>query len=60
MKIYAQDKTHPNYTGVPRQSRITGQFSEDLARARVNDRIPVSAYIMGAVGALMIGLACFL
>ena len=58
--VYAQDKNHQNYTGVPRQARITGKFSEDIEAAKAADRIPASAYIMGALGVLMIVLACFL
>lgn len=58
--IYAQDKSHPNNTGViPRQARITGQFKEDLEAQKAADRISVSAYIMGVVGLLMIVMACF-
>lgn len=56
-KIYYQERNHPNWTGrVPRQSRITGQWSEN----RKPDRIPKRAYLGAVLFVAMFWLANFL
>jgi hypothetical protein len=56
-KIYYQERNHPNWTGrVPRQSRITGQWSEN----RKADRIPKSAWFGATIIVLTFILANFI
>lgn len=56
-KIYYQERNHPNWSGrVPRQSRITGTWSE----MRKADRIPPSAYVCGALAIVVLWLANWL
>jgi hypothetical protein len=56
-KIYYQERNHPNWTGrVPRQSRITGQWSEN----RKVDRIPKSAWFGTTIIVLTFILANFI
>lgn len=54
---YSVDRSTSNWTGrVPRQSRITGQWSEN----RKPDRIPKVAYVGAALFVAMFWLANFL
>lgn len=56
-KIYYQERNHPNWTGrVPRQSRITGEWSYTKRK----DRIPLSAYPVGILAIAVIWLATWL
>ena len=56
--IYKQDRGHQNFTGrVPRQSRVTGEWSTYRVRQR---RIPKSAYVGAALFVALLWLANFL
>jgi len=56
--IYKQERNHQNWTGrVPRQSRITGQWSRDLSKQR---RIPTSGYVCAVLAVMAFWLANFL
>ena len=56
--FYKQERHHSNWTGrVPRQSRITGEWSTYRVRQR---RIPKSAYVGAALFVALICLANFL
>ena len=56
--FYKQDRGHQNWSGrVPRQSRITGEWSTYRVRQR---RIPKSAYVGAALFVALICLANFL
>lgn len=49
-KIYYQERNHPNWTGrVPRQSRITGEWSRGRRVRARNDRIPPLGYLIGVL-----------
>lgn len=55
--IYKQDQSHQNWTGrVPRQSRITGYWSEQ----RQADKIPAIAYIIGIAALATLFAAAYL
>ena len=56
--FYKQERHHSNWTGrVPRQSRITGEWSKYRVRQR---RIPKTAYVGAALFVALICLANFL
>ena len=56
-KIYYQERNHPNWTGrVTRQSRITGQWSEN----RKQDKIPLIGYVIAVLAVGAFWLANFL
>ena len=55
-KIYYQERNHPNWTGrVPRQSRITGEWSKSRPR-----RIPMADVVATLLGAIAILFAVML
>lgn len=59
---YKQERNHPNWTGrVPRQSRITGEWSRGRrALMRNDDRIPPSGYLVGLVLLALLFLVNFI
>lgn len=55
--IYKQDTSHQNWTGrVPRQSRITGEWSASIYKQRC---IPKKAYAMGILAFITFWVANF-
>ena len=55
-KIYYQERNHPNWTGrVPRQARITGEWSTDR-----KPNIPLGDIVATVLGAVALLTAMFL